>query len=226
LQFVRTVSIQGISGSGKTTLGAAVAARLGVAHLETDALVHGPDWTETPDADLRAAVEEFMRADGWVIDSDYRRKLGTLVLERADTVVWLDLPLHVCLRRLWGRTIPRIRHQQPLWNDNRESWRSAFWGWESLFVYAIRKHVGHRRRFTELLARPELGHLRVVRLRSPAEVERWLRTIPAKAEAPIAADPPDEMYARGEIVRGTPLDDPLPGTATSEEIVSEGRDED
>jgi len=178
---VRTVSIQGISGSGKTTLGAALAARLGVPHLETDALVHGPGWTETPDAELRAAVEEFMRSDGWVIDSDYRRKLGTLVLERADTVVWLDLPLHVCLRRLWGRTIPRIRNQEPLWNGNRESWRDAFLGWDSLFVYAIRRHVGRRRRFTKLLARPELAHLDVVRLRSPAEVRRWLGTVPPAA---------------------------------------------
>ena len=177
------MSIQGISGSGKTTLGAVLAARLGVPHLETDALVHGPGWTETPDDELRAAIEEFMRSDGWVIDSDYRRKLGTLVLERADTVVWLDLPLRVCLRRLWGRTIPRIRDQKPLWNDNRESWRAAFWGWESLFVYAIRKHVGHRRRFTELLAQPELRHLDLVRLRSPAEVERWLGTIPRAARS-------------------------------------------
>ena len=175
---MRCVSIQGISGSGKTTLAAALAARLGVPHLETDALVHGPDWVETPDAALRAAVEEFMRSDGWVIDSDYRRKLGTLVLERADTVVWLDLPLHVCLRRLWARTIPRIRNQEVLWNGNRESWRDAFFGWDSLFVYAVRRHFGRRRRFTALLARPELAHLDVVRLRSPVEVELWLGTIP------------------------------------------------
>ena len=96
------------------------------------------------------------------------------MLESADTVVWLDLPLHVCLRRLWGRTLPRIRNREELWNGNRESWRAAFWGWDSLFVFAVRKHVGHRRRFTELLARPELAHLEVVRLRSPAAVEAWL----------------------------------------------------
>lgn len=175
------MSIQGISGSGKTTLGAALAARLGVRHLETDALVHGPGWTETPDDELRAAIEAFMAGGGWVIDSDYRRKLGTLVLERADTVVWLDLPLHVCLRRLWGRTLPRIRGRQELWNGNRESWRAAFWGWDSLFVYAVRKHASQRRTLPEMLARPELAHLEVVRLRSPREVDAWLGTIPASA---------------------------------------------
>jgi adenylate kinase family enzyme len=176
---VRSVSIQGISGSGKTTLGAALAARLGVPHLETDALVHGPGWKETPDDELRTAVEAFMQADGWVIDSDYRRKLGTLVLERADTVVWLDLPLRVCLRRLLRRTVPRIRRRQELWNGNLESWRDAFWGWDSLFVYAVRKHGSQRRTLPKLLARPELAHLDVVRLRSPREVEEWLGTIVA-----------------------------------------------
>src|SRR6476646_3541733 len=98
------VSLQGISGSGKTTLGRELARRHGLRHLETDALVHGPNWTETPDAELRELVGEVIREDRWVIDSDYRRKLGTLVLEHADTAVWLDLPLHTCLRRLWART--------------------------------------------------------------------------------------------------------------------------
>jgi prevent-host-death family protein len=48
---------------------------------------------------------------------------------------------------------------------------------------------------------------------------------------PIPADAVDEMYARGEIVAGTPIDDPvipyepLPGTPSSDEIVSQGRDE-
>ena len=171
---MRRVSIQGISGSGKTTLGRALGERLGVRHLETDGLVHQAGWRELPDADLRAAIEPVLAGDGWVIDSDYRRKLGTLVLERADTVVWLDLPLRVCLRRLLRRTVGRIHRGEELWNGNRESWRSAFWGWESLFVYAVRKHVSQRRTLPALLARPELAHLQVVRLRTPAQVRAWL----------------------------------------------------
>lgn len=173
--MARRVSIQGISGSGKTTLGRTLAERLGVPYVETDALVHGPGWTETPDAELRAALEPVVTGEGWVIDNDYRRKIGTYVLEHADTLVWLDLPLHVSMGRLWRRTSGRIRTGEELWNGNRESWRDAFWGRESLFAWALRKHVSQRRTMLELLGRPELAHLRVVRLRTPAAVESWLR---------------------------------------------------
>jgi adenylate kinase family enzyme len=174
----RRIVFQGISGSGKTTLARAVAAALDVPFVETDALVHGPGWSETGDGELRELLRPTVEGEGWVIDSDYGRKLGTYVMEHADTVVWLDLPLRVCLRRLMRRTIPRIRLQQELWNGNTESWRDAFGGWDSLFVYAIRKHVAQRRTLPELLARPELAHLEVVRLRTPAAVAAWLGTIP------------------------------------------------
>jgi adenylate kinase family enzyme len=171
------ISIQGISGSGKTTLGRELGRRLNIPHLETDALVHGFGWAETSDAALRAHLVEFTAADRWVVDADYRRKVGTLVLERADTVVWLDLPLHTCLGRLWHRTSGRIRRSEPLWNGNTESWLTAFVGWDSLFTYAVRKFVANRRTLPALLDQPRFAHVEQVRLRSPQAVERWLQRI-------------------------------------------------
>jgi adenylate kinase family enzyme len=176
------ISIQGISGSGKTTLGRALERRVGTPHLETDALVHGPGWNETPDLQLRALVEPIVLGERWVIDSDYRRKLGTLVLQHADTVVWLDLPLRVCLQRLWARTRRRMTGREQLWNGNHESWRAAFGGRDSLFAFAIRNHFSARRSMPELLARPELKHLRLVRLRSSDEVDRWLAQVATQTE--------------------------------------------
>lgn len=83
----RVAIIASASGNGKTTLGRALARRLGVRFVELDALVHGPNWTETPDDELRARLEPILAEDGWVIDGNYTSKIGTLVLDAADTIV-------------------------------------------------------------------------------------------------------------------------------------------
>src|SRR5262245_33174935 len=111
----RIAVIASASGNGKTTLGRELARRLDVPFVELDALVHGPGWVETPDDELRAQVEPIVASDGWVIDGTYQRKLGDLVLEAADVVVWLDLPIHVWLPRLVRRTVRRARRREQLW---------------------------------------------------------------------------------------------------------------
>jgi adenylate kinase family enzyme len=166
------VNVKGISGSGKSTFSRELAERLDVPYLEIDAVNHGPNWTEASADELQARVREFMAAvpDGWVIDGNYESKLGDLVLEAADTIVWLDPPLRVSLGRLWRRTLRRIRGQVELWSGNRESWRGAFWGRSSLFAWTLRSWLRHRRRWPRHFA----GDPRVVRLRSEQEARRWL----------------------------------------------------
>src|SRR6185503_1493018 len=114
---VRRVAIlASASGSGKTTLGRELARRLDVPFHELDALHHGPDWTEATADELRARVEPLVAEDAWVLDGAYRGKLGDLVLERAELVVWLDLPLRIWLPRLLRRTVTRIVRREELWN--------------------------------------------------------------------------------------------------------------
>ncbi len=165
----RVAIIASASGNGKTTVGRALAERLGVPFLELDSLVHGPNWTEISDEELRLAVEPVVAGDGWVIDGGYRGKIGNLVLDGADTIVWLDLPIRVWLPRLVGRTLRRIRGRETLWNENQERFRTAFWGRESLVGFALRMHFDRRRRYPA-----ELAGYPVIRLRTQAEVDRFL----------------------------------------------------
>jgi hypothetical protein len=166
------IAVQGTGGSGKTTVAKELARRHGVPHVELDALFHGPNWVETPPEEFRRRVAAATAGDGWVVDGNYDSSLGDLVLGRADTVVWLDLPLRVSLARVTRRTIGRIRTGEELWSGNRESWRGGFFGWESMFVWTIRSHLRQRRLRPARLARHP--NLRVVRLRSAREVESYL----------------------------------------------------
>jgi shikimate kinase len=165
----RVAVIANTSGSGKTTVGQELADRLGVPFVELDSLVHGPGWTEISDDGLRQLVEPVLTGEGWVVDGTYQRKLGTAVLDAADTVVWLDMPLHVWLPRLTRRTVRRLIRRETLWNGNRETVRNAVWGRDSLFGFALRMHYERRRHYPE-----ELAGYPVVRLRTPEEVRRFL----------------------------------------------------
>ena len=76
------ISVIGSSGSGKTNVGRAVAARLGVAFLEMDALRHGPGWTETPDGRFRGLVSDSVADDAWVVDGNYTSVVREIVWSR------------------------------------------------------------------------------------------------------------------------------------------------
>jgi adenylate kinase family enzyme len=163
------IAIRGASGSGKSTLARQLAQDLGVAYVELDAMHHGPNWRAASASELQARVNAALddRA-GWVVDGNYDGKLHHLVLDRAELIVWLDLPLWTKLLRLVVRTSRRWLANEELWNGNRENWRSALWGGDALFPWAVRSHFRYRRDWPEVFA----GRT-VVRLRSASEVRRW-----------------------------------------------------
>jgi len=168
---VRRVNVLGVSGSGKTTVGRTLAERLDVPYVELDELHHGPDWTEATTEELRARVAPTLTLPGWVIDGSYRHKLGTLVLEQADTVVWLDLPIRVWLPRLARRTFWRMLTREELFNGNRERLRNLFER-PNIFGWAWRRHFEYRRELAGWVAAQP--NARLVRLRSRAEVQAFL----------------------------------------------------
>src|SRR5262245_42754318 len=127
----RRFLIKGASGGGKTTLARAIAARTGLPYVELDALQHGPNWTEATAEELRARVEAALDdARGWVVDGNYDSKLGRRLVDRAEVIVWLDLPLATKLIRLVKRSALRYLTREPLWNGNRETLRGLFVGEE------------------------------------------------------------------------------------------------
>ena len=173
---IRRVSVVGSSGSGKTTFAAQMTARLGVPHIELDAIWWGPNWTHLDAETFAAKVDVATAADAWVCDGNFSA-VRQIVLERADTVVWLDLPLRTCLARMLRRTARRVRSGEELWGGNRERWREVFVGRDALFWWLVSQHRRKRRDYEARFAAMDPARLRVLRFRTSADAERWLASL-------------------------------------------------
>jgi adenylate kinase family enzyme len=169
------ILVAGVSGAGKTTLAGRVAAATGLPHTELDSLFHGPGWTPRPEFedDVRALVA----TDTWVTEWQYTTA-RPLLLERADLLVWLDLPTHVVMRQVVRRTLSRRWRRTVLWNGNvepplwtvvRDDEHILRWAWRTRHKYrGLDRHLAD-----------DAPHVALVRLRSRAEINRWVAGLAA-----------------------------------------------
>jgi len=167
--------VVGNSGSGKSTLARSLAERLGAPYVELDAIYHQPDWQPLPTDVFRGRVEIITAVAGWVVDGNYSA-VRELVWERADTVVWLDLPRRTVMRQIVWRSIRRAALRVELWNGNRERWANLFSRNpdESIIAWSWQRHSVYRERFAAAAADARWAHLRFVRIRSRQEADRLL----------------------------------------------------
>lgn len=177
----RRIAIVGCSGSGKTTLARRLAQRLGIAHVELDAVHWGPDWTAVPRETFRASVAQALASNAWTTDGNYGA-VRDIVWGRADTVVWLDYTLPVIMGRVTWRTFRRSVTGQELWNGNRERLWTAVFSRHSIIWWALTTYGRRRREYPRLFGQPEHAHLNIVRLRLPSMATEWLESLPTVEE--------------------------------------------
>ena len=173
----KRIVVVGTSGSGKTTLARALAVKLGVPHVETDALNWGPNWTAATAEQLNERVRQALAGESWVIDGNYSR-VRAYVWSRAEVIVWLDYPLPVIMSRLLRRTGRRVVRREELWAGNRESIQKTLFSKDSILWWALTTYKRRRREYPELLSRPENAHLQVFHFKSPRAADRWLANLP------------------------------------------------
>ena len=176
---MRRVSIVGCSGSGKTTVAKDLAVRLGVPHIELDALYHQRDWQPTPRDDLRARLVELTEAGGWVVDGNYHALVQDIVWGRADTVVWLDPSRRAVMWAVVRRTLGRMILRTELWNGNRERFRNLFdrRPEENIILWSWTQFPAYRARYGSAMADPTNDDVAFVRLTSRRETHEWLASV-------------------------------------------------
>lgn len=167
------VAVAGVSGSGKSTLARRIGAVLGLPYTELDALHHGPGWTKRPE--FEADVDALVASHSWVTEWQYDHA-RPLLAQRADLLVWVDLPFPVTLTRVTRRTLRRRWRREELWNGNREApLRTFFTDPEHIVRWSISTRNVCAERIPGVVAvRPDLP---IVRLRSGRELDLWVRRV-------------------------------------------------
>ncbi|WP_292863596.1 AAA family ATPase [Microbacterium sp.] len=172
----RRILVAGVSGVGKTTLARRLSGILDIPHTEIDALFHGPDWT--PRASFADDVRALIARDAWITEWQYS-DARPLLAERADLLVWLDLPyLRVTLPQVVRRTVRRRWRREELWNGNLEG---PLWAFFTDSEHIVRWSWSTRRTYAPRVAALRVEHpsLTIVRLRTPGDVEVWLGAVAA-----------------------------------------------
>lgn len=160
--------IVGPPGSGKSILADHLGALLSCPIVHLDEIHWLPGWQTRDPVEFREAVDAATAGPEWIVDGNYQF-VRRPFLSRADRVIWLDLPLSLCLRRLFRRCLSRAFTREIICNGNRESLRETFLSRKSLLWWAITTDRERRRTYeAELIGRPH------DRLRSPGEIADWL----------------------------------------------------
>ncbi len=130
---MQRVMIVGQPGSGKSTLARELGeiTRLPVVHI--DHIHWKPGWVERSRAEKTAMCAAVHARAAWIFEGGHSVTWGER-LARADTLIWLDLPLgrrswRVLLRTLrhWGRSRPDLPEGCP----ERLDWAFVRWIWDT-----------------------------------------------------------------------------------------------
>ena len=167
---MRRVLVIGCGGAGKSTLAARLAERTTLPLIHLDQHFWGAGWKASEAAEWRDRVSALAALPAWIMDGNYSASYD-IRMPRADTLVWLDYPRAVCMRRVLWRTLRDFGRTR---RDSHEGCREHF---DIAFLrYVWEFPVKHRSRIVRAIDAYG-SHLRLARFPTDADANAFLATV-------------------------------------------------
>jgi adenylate kinase family enzyme len=181
------ILVIGTAGSGKSTLANNISNKMHLKRIELDELNWRPNWDNRQISDIegfKADVSNAIREDDWVATGGYL-SVRDLLWERANVIIWLDLPFLTVFMRVVLRSLRRAI-----------SGRETFAGCKENFgdLFAIDKpirwsiHSFHERRasFEKMAKDHRFSDTLIYRCRNPKMVQNCYYALTGSSDIKIA----------------------------------------
>ncbi len=173
---VKRVAVFGNTGGGKSTLAKRLAERTQLPLYVLDMIQYRAGGGEVPREEFLKAHADLLRQDEWIIDGFGGVASAWERFAKADTLVYIDLPL---VTHHWWVTRRLIKGHFVTpegWPPNSPLWRSTLNSYKVIW----RCHRGLTPRYRQLVA-DAAASKQVHHLKSPAEMTAFLKAIKRKS---------------------------------------------
>ena len=112
IKNIKRIAVIGNAGSGKSTLAKQLHDILGLPVYHLDQYFWGPNWTHPDPDEYKAIHDKLCDKEEWIMDGcnlrvfDYRA-------QRANMIIFLDMPRYLCLWRIFKRLFRYYGKQAP-----------------------------------------------------------------------------------------------------------------
>ena len=121
------VLIIGIVASGKTTLARRLSKETNIKNYEIDLIVHDDkNKRKRTNKEQQKIIEKINKQSDWIIEGTLRKNLYNL-LELADKIIYLDIPIQVRKRRILLRYIKqKLKIEKSNYRPNKEVLKNMY----------------------------------------------------------------------------------------------------
>lgn len=169
---MKRIIVLGVSaGVGKSTFARKLGEQLHFDVCHLDRLYWKPNWVEAPSEEFKTRQREVALTDRWIIEGNYASTLDQR-LDRADTIIYLELPLRVCLYRVFKRWITHIgKTRSDMGKDCKEKIDYAFIKYILTTYFPRKKKMAER--FEQL--KKEQTPIQIVTLKKKKDIQSYIK---------------------------------------------------
>ena len=169
---MKRVAVFGNAGGGKSTLGRRLAELTGLPFYSLDMIQYRPGGGKVPHDEYLRAHAQLMQRDAWIIDGFGCIESAWERFARADTLVYIDLPLRTHFAWITKRLFKGLFATPEGWPDNSPMLSSTIDSYRVLWRCHRRLTPRYRALVSEARSRKGVYHLR-----SAAEMRAFLAAV-------------------------------------------------